>query len=45
MELRLACAKVGGFGKFVNSLNVLRREEACELTPGLKADAAQIAAE
>jgi hypothetical protein len=40
MELRLVCAEIGGFGKFVKSLNVLKREEACELTPGLKADAA-----
>jgi alkylhydroperoxidase family enzyme len=45
IELGLFCAQVDGVGKFVKSLNVLSWEEACELNPKLKAEAAQIAAE
>ena len=45
IELGLFCAEVDGVGKFVKSLNVLSWEEACELNPKLKADAAQVAAE
>jgi AhpD family alkylhydroperoxidase len=45
IELGLFCAEVDGVGKFVKSLNVLSWEEACELNPKLKADAARIAAE
>ena len=45
IELGLFCAEVDGVGKFVKSLNVLSWEEACELNPKLKAEAAQVAAE
>src|SRR6201981_3380882 len=45
IELGLFCAEVDGVGKFVKSLNVLSWEEACELNPKLKSDAARIAAE
>ena len=45
IELGLFCAEVDGVGKFVKSLNVLSWEEACELNPKLKVDAAQVAAE
>ena len=45
IELGLFCAEVDGVGKFVKSLNVLSWEEACELNPKLKSDAAQLAAE
>jgi AhpD family alkylhydroperoxidase len=45
IELGLFCAEVDGAGKFVKSLNVLSWEEACELNPKLKTDAAQVAAE
>src|ERR1700745_1970873 len=45
IELGLFCAEVDGVGKFVKSLNVLSWEDACELNPKLKADAAQVAAE
>jgi len=45
IELGLFCAEVDGVGKFVKSLNVLSWEEACELNPKLKADAAPVAAE
>jgi hypothetical protein len=45
IELGLFCAEVDGAGKFVTSLNVLSWEEACELNPKLKTDAAQVAAE
>jgi len=37
IELGLFCAEVDGVGKFVNSLNVLGCEEACELNPKLNA--------
>ena len=45
IELGLFCAEVDGVGKFVKSLNVMSWEEACDLNPKLKADAAQVAAE
>jgi AhpD family alkylhydroperoxidase len=45
IELGLFCAEVDGVGKFVKSLNVLSWEEACEINPKLRADAAQVAAE
>ena len=45
IELGLFCAEVDGVGKFVKSLNVLSWEDACELNPKLKAEAAQVAAE
>jgi AhpD family alkylhydroperoxidase len=45
IELGLFCAEVDGVGKFVKSLNVLSWEEACELNPKLKDDAAPVAAE
>jgi AhpD family alkylhydroperoxidase len=45
IELGLFCAQVDGVGKFVKSLNVVSWEEACELNPRLKADAAPVAAE
>ena len=45
IELGLFCAEVDGVGKFVNSLNVLSWEEACELNPRLKSGLAPVAAE
>jgi len=45
IELGLFCAEVDGAGKFVKSPNVMSWEEACDLDPKLKADAAQVAAE
>ena len=45
IELGLFCAEVDGVGKFVKSLNVMSWEEACNLNPKLKADAAQVAAQ
>jgi hypothetical protein len=45
IELGLFCAEVDGIGKFVKSLNVMSWEEACNLNPKLKADAAQATAE
>jgi hypothetical protein len=45
IELGPFCAEVDGVGKFVKSLDVMGWEEACELSPKVKADAAQMAAE
>jgi AhpD family alkylhydroperoxidase len=45
IELGLFCAEVDGVGKFVKSLNVVSWEEACELNPKLRTEAAQVAAE
>jgi len=45
IELGLFCAQVDGVGKFVKSLNVLSWDEACELNPSLRTEAAQVAAE
>ena len=45
IELGLFRAEVDGVGKLVKSLDVMSWEEACELSPKLKADAAQMAAE
>ena len=46
IELGLFCAEVDGVGKFVQSLNVLSWDEACELNPKLtQGAAAQVAAE
>jgi AhpD family alkylhydroperoxidase len=41
IELGLFCAEVDGVGKFVKSMNVLSWEEACEIDPKLRKDAAR----